>query len=58
MSDNRTYHYDVARPGKRRRLAVQNWGEKAFAPPASPLARVRAALNWYYPRTPLPGRDG
>lgn len=56
VSDNRTYHYDVANLAKRRRLAIRNWGDQAFAPGVPVFARVKSALDWYFPNTSLPSK--
>jgi hypothetical protein len=56
ISDNRTYQYDIAGPAKRRRLAIQNWGEKADAPLASLASRMSAGWRWYFPQAPLAPR--
>lgn len=58
IADNRTHDYDVARPGKRRRLAVQNWGEQANVTRVSMFARLASALRWRFPSTPPPAGQG
>ena len=54
VSDNRTAQFMASSNRKRWRLARLNWGDAAKVTPISPLARLRAAWDWNYPKVRFP----
>lgn len=49
IADNRTHQYAVANARRRAYLSSLNWGDKAVAPPAPLLRKLKSQLSWRWP---------